>query len=113
MFDPQIALAIRSVSLFHVWMPVLLVWLLYRLGYDRSALLWQTVVALIIIPLSYLFSDPKTNVNWVYGFGDKPQSTVSAQIYVLLLMVAFPLLLYLPTHLVLLKFFRQSHAIGH
>ena len=38
MFDHQLPLFTRGLSLFHGWLPILLVWLLFRLGYDRRAL---------------------------------------------------------------------------
>jgi hypothetical protein len=48
MFDRSIPLFIRALSLFHVGLPLLLVWMLYRLGYDKSAFLAQTLVAAIV-----------------------------------------------------------------
>ena len=105
MFDSQISPAVRSVSLFHIWLPIVLLWMLHRLGYDPRALLWQTLLAIVVVPLSYVLSDPTMNVNWVYGLGDKPQSTLPRPIFALVIMVAFPLLVYLPTHLLLLKLF--------
>ncbi len=35
MFDPQLSLFTRGLSFFHFWLPILLVWLVWRLGYDR------------------------------------------------------------------------------
>src|SRR5947207_15638010 len=67
MFNPRIPVFIRSLSLFHVCLPLLIIWTLYRLGYDDRALFWQTLVAGLVLPLSYFFSGPKMNVNWMYG----------------------------------------------
>jgi hypothetical protein len=39
------------------------------------------VVALVVFPLSYLFSNPDENVNWVYGFGEKPQTILPAPLF--------------------------------
>jgi hypothetical protein len=38
MFDSRIPLLVRGLSLYHVVLPALLLFLLYRLGYDRRAL---------------------------------------------------------------------------
>jgi hypothetical protein len=108
MFDRTIPLFIRALSLFHVGLPLILVWMLYRLGYDKSAFLAQTLVAAIVLPLSYLFGDPRRNVNWVYGFGARPQTRVPALWFLAFLMLMFPLAIYLPTHLVLDKFFSSA-----
>jgi hypothetical protein len=105
MFDRGIPRFVRTLSLFHVGLPLLLIWLLYRLGYDKRALIAQTVVASVILPLSYFFSDPRQNINWVYGFGEKPQTRIPAVWFLIFLILLFPLALYLPTHLVLGKLF--------
>jgi hypothetical protein len=105
MFDRSIPRFIRGLSLFHVGLPLLLIWMLNRLGYDKRALIAQTLVAAIVLPLSYLFSGPQENVNWVYGFGEKPQTRVPAAWFLTFLMLMFPLAIYLPTHLVLDKIF--------
>jgi len=105
MFDSSIPRSIRGLSLFHVALPLLLIWLLYRFGYDRRALLWQSVLAAVVLPLSYLFSNPRDNVNWVYGFGEQQQTVVPAPLFVLLLMLVFPAFVYWPTHLLLGRIF--------
>lgn len=105
MFDAQINLCIRAMSLFHVVLPPLLVWMVYRLGYDERALVVQTIVAAILLPLSRFVSTPTQNINWVYGLGNEPQTFLPAPVYVSLVMIAFPLLVYLPTHFALKKLF--------
>jgi hypothetical protein len=105
MFDTRIPRFIRGLSLFHVALPLMLVWMLHRLGYDRRALLWQTLVAAAVLPLSYFFSNPRDNVNWVYGFGEQPQSIIPAPLFVLFLMLMFPLVVYLPMHVLLDRIF--------
>jgi hypothetical protein len=108
MFDPKIPLFIRGLSGFHIILPVLLLWAVHRLGYNHRAFLCQTIVALVVLPLSYLVSDPQENVNWVYGFGQNPQKTLSAPLFVVLLMLLFPLVVYLPTHFLFARIFRAA-----
>jgi hypothetical protein len=105
MFDSKIPLWIRALSLFHIVLPLLLLWLLFRLGYDRRALLAQALLAWVVLPLSYFLTKPADNVNWVYGFGGGTQKWMPAQLYLVLLMIAFPLVLYWPTHLLLKRLF--------
>ncbi|PYL62108.1 MAG: membrane-associated protein [Verrucomicrobia bacterium] len=110
MFDPKIPLLIRGLSCFHIVLPLLLLWTVHRLGYDQRAFVWQTVVALVVLPISYLVSNPQENVNWVYGFGQKPQTILPAPLFVILLMLLFPLAIYLPTHLLFARIFRAAAA---
>ena len=105
MFNPKILLSIRALSLFHIVLPILLIWMVYRLGYDSRAFAAQTLVAWFILPLCYLLTKPSENVNWVYGFGSQPQKWMPARLYVALLMILFPLVVYLPSHLLLKHLF--------
>jgi hypothetical protein len=116
MFDHQLPLLTRALSLFHGWLPLLLLWLLSRLGYDKRALLAWTCVAAGLVLASYFFTLPAgkhpanpnipVNLNYVYGFNNKqPQHWVNNNLYVILLLVTLWLVVFLPTHLALKKLF--------
>ena len=99
MFDPKISRTIRAISLFHIVFPLLLLWMLHRLGYDSRALIAQTLLAWVVLPLTYLFRNSSTeNINWIRGFGNKPQQSLPAHLHLILLMILFPLIIYLPSH---------------
>jgi hypothetical protein len=106
MFDPSKPRYLRAISLlFHVFLPFLLLWMVVRLGYHPDALIWQTALAWVVLPLSYRLGDPKVeNLNWVFGWTAKPQTRIPPLAYLGLMMVAFPLLIFLPTHLLLEAF---------
>jgi hypothetical protein len=102
MFDPAKPRYLRAISLFHVFLPLLLLWMVGRLGYHPEALLWQTALAWIVLPLSYFLGDPKVeNLNWVYGWTSRQQTRMPPLAYLGLMMIGFPLLIFLPTHLTL------------
>ena len=66
----------------------------------------QTLLAWVVLPLTYWLADPKVeNVNWVFGWTARPQTRMPPLAYLGLMMIGFPLLIYLPTHLVLQRFF--------
>lgn len=101
MFDRGIPVLVRALSLFHVFLPVLLVWMVSSLGYDGRALSMQVAVCWVLLPASYLLTAPEENVNWVFGPGAEPQRRIHPLAYLALLMAFFPLAIYWPTHLVL------------
>lgn len=101
MFDPRKPLSLRSLSLFHVFLPVLLLWMVVQLGYDPRALAAQTALAWTVLPLTYALTAPRENVNWVFGVGNEPQTKMPPLLYLGLLMAGFPMLVYLPAHLLL------------
>ncbi len=103
MFERERPRLVRALSLFHVPLPIGLVWLVHRLGYDRRAWLGQSLLALVVLPASYWLTDPAENVNWVHGLG-APQRRLPPWLYLALLIVAFSLVLYLPPHLAFVYF---------
>ena len=105
MFDPHKPLYLRALSLFHVFLPVMLLWMIHVLGYAPAAWIAQTALAWAVLPLTYFFTHPGENVNWVFGPGAKPQKRIPPLIYLGLLMIGFPVLVYLPTHLLLQMLF--------
>jgi len=65
MFNPQQSLPVRLLSLFHVFLPLLLLWMVWRLGYHARAGLATTALCWLVLPLSYWCTDPARNINWV------------------------------------------------
>jgi hypothetical protein len=101
MFDASLPRYLRALSLFHVFLPALLLWMTITLGYDERALLAQTAVAWMVLLLSYRLTDPLMNVNWVFGPGNTAQRGMPPLGYLGLAMLVFPLLIYLPTHVLM------------
>ncbi|WP_461481239.1 hypothetical protein [Porticoccus sp.] len=101
MFDSNKPRYLRALSLFHVFLPVLLLWLVARLGYLPTAWIAQTALAWVVLPLTYVLTDPEKDVNWVYGPSGKPQGRLPRLLYLGLVMIAFPVLVYWPTHRIL------------
>lgn len=105
MFDRSISRFLRALSLFHVALPLLLLWMVHRLGYDGRALIAQSLLAMIVLPLSYWAAGPEKNINWVYGFGERPQTRLPPLWFLAFLMLMFPPVIYLPTHFILDRLF--------
>lgn len=103
MFDGHYALWVRLLSLFHIAMPVLLLWVVWRYGYDRRGLALQLAIAFAAF-IASRFTNPALNMN--YAFADPffhrqwgPAPTHVAVIFLFMLVVVYG-----PTHLVLTKF---------
>jgi len=110
MFEAGRPLFLRALSLFHVVLPVLVVHLLCRLGYDRRALPAQIALTWILLPMTYLLTDPAKNINLAFGLGHAPQSSLDSRLYLLLFMLALPLVVLWPMHALLCRLFpRRRH----
>ena len=123
MFDNSISLFTRCLSLFHFWLPILLVWLVWRLGYDKRALVAWTLLAWGLVLVCYFFipappAPPANrllpvNINYVYGFSDSaPQSWMPQNAYVGLLMAVLAIGIFLPTHFILSRLFLRETRAG-
>lgn len=111
MFDGTLPLYLRGLSLFHVFLPLLLILLLFRLGYDRRALIFQTVFLWIILAVSFFASPVDENINWVFGIGSS-QSSVAPVTFLLFMMLVIPLVIYVPMHFVFRMLFSQPDRIN-
>lgn len=107
MFERERSLFLRSLSLFHVPLPLILLWLVYKLGYSPEAWLGMTLLAWIVLPLSYWLTEPFKNVNWVRGWGGEGtvQTLLPPLGHLAFLMAGFPILIYAPTHWLLNRLF--------
>jgi hypothetical protein len=123
MLDHRISVFTRGLSLFHGWLPLLLVWLLFRLGYDKRALPAWTVLAATLGFVCYFFTPPADahlananvpiNINYLYGFNDQqPQHWVNENLYVILWLGVLWLVAFFPTHMVLRKTFAAPPPVA-
>jgi hypothetical protein len=109
MFDPQVAVTIRLLSLFHVVAPPLLLWAIWRLGYDSRGWKCQTITAWIVVPINY-FWRPEYDVNWAHGPFLREQHAVPGFVYLLAYLIVVPAVVYYPTHRFLLWLSQRWHA---
>lgn len=110
MFNAQSPALLRGLSLFHGWLPFLLVYLVWRLGYDRRAMAaWTGLAWALMLTAFFLLPAPRANagltpvnVNYVFGLSETaPQNWMPGWAWLLTLMAGLPLLLFAPAHLAL------------
>jgi len=115
MFSADIPLFARGLSLFHGWLPFFLVYLVWRLGYDRRAGVGWIVLAWGLMLVCYIWMPAPpapadnpglpVNIDYVYGIKDTgPQTWMPPLAWLALVMTAFPILFWVPTHLLLRRF---------
>jgi len=107
------SLFLRGLSLFHGWLPFLLLFLVWRLGYDRRGFPAWTGLAWALVLVCFFFMPPPrpdpgltpVNIDYVWGLSDTaPQHWVSPVVWLVGWMIALPLVLYAPVHLLLRRF---------
>ena len=118
MFRRTIPLFTRALSFFHFWLPLLLLWLVSRLGYDRRAFVAWTGLAWILLFLCYFFMpapppspdapNVPVNINYVYGPSDEAAQTwMHPLAWLALLWIGLPVVVFYPTHRLLRRWFKR------
>ena len=110
MFDKSMPLFVRALSFFHFFLAPLLVWMIYLTEYDVRALRWQIGVAWIVLPVSYFFTDPVRNINWVHGIAGIPPAWMPPVVFLLVVMLAVPAFIFWPTHWLMQRLFSGADA---
>jgi hypothetical protein len=108
----------RGLSLFHFWLPLVLLWLVARLGYDRRAFWLWTILAVCLLFICYFLMpappapaehpNMPVNINYVFGMGDEPQQLMPPLAWFTMMVVGLPLIVFLPTHLLMCWWFRKA-----
>lgn len=97
MFEAERPRILRLLSLFHVPLPLLLVWMLLAYGYVPAvALPGAVLLAALVLPASRVFGSARENINWTYGPATA-QRRVAPVAYMALLFASFVLLVFTPT----------------
>lgn len=105
MFDKDRPLFLRLLSLFHMIIPPVLILMLNKFGYDSRALFWQTGLAWAVLVICYKFTSPSKNINWAFGFGESVQERLPSVVWLIIIMLSYLVLLFLPTHFLLKQLF--------
>lgn len=101
MFEEERALLLRALSLFHVPLPIIWMWLIWKWGYDPRALRLQIVALVVIILATYALTDPGRNINWVFSPGEQGWTWMPQPLWVALYLLLVPLVVYWPLHAIL------------
>jgi len=107
---PNIPLLVRSLGLYHFVVPILLLWAVYRLGYDGRGWKWQIVLMAIVVPITF-FWHSEDNINFARGIGHE-QHLIPGWLYLIGYLVVVPLVVYWPTHLALRRFCQPTRTIS-
>src|SRR3954469_10835791 len=113
MFKQENSAFLRGLSLFHGWLPFFLVYLVWKLGYDRRAFPAWSALAVVLLLVCFFFMPPPNpnpgltpvNINYVWGPSDyAAQTWVPPYVWLAGLLIGLPLVLFAPVHFLLARF---------
>jgi hypothetical protein len=105
MWDTRYPLSVRLLSSFHIGLPLVLLWTLRKVGYDRRALALQAAIATVLLLLSRLLS-AELNMNYAYRDPLFHRAWGPAPAHLAMIFVPLVVLIYWPTHFLLSWLFR-------
>ena len=111
LFDPTHPLWIRLLTLFHVVLPVLLLWAVTRTGYDGRGFALQSAIALVVL-IASRFTDPVKNINFAFTDPFFHRQLGPAPVHIAISWVFLAVVAYLPTHWLLQRFFPPLRTQG-
>jgi len=107
--NPHYPLWIRSLTIFHLVMPALLLWGIYRMGYNRRGYALQCAIALLVFIVAR-FTQPSANIDFAFSDPFFHRAWGPAPAHVLFTWLFMVVVVYAPTHLLLKRFFRAPEA---
>src|ERR1044072_2132683 len=112
MFNSNNSLFLRGLSTFHGWLPFVLLYLVWKLGYDRRGLpVWTAAAWGLLLVCFFLMPPPRpdpgitpVNINYVWGLSDlAPQTWVPPYVWLAGMMILMPVMA-LMAHVLLVRF---------
>jgi hypothetical protein len=107
MWDEHYALWIRLFSTFHIGLPLVLLWAMRNMGYDRRALALQSAITAVLLIFSR-FLAPELNMNYAFRDPLFHRAWGPAPVHLAIILAGTVVLLYWPTHVLLAKTFMAS-----
>ena len=84
LFTPNLPAWLRVLTLYHVPLPFLFFWLVYRLGYHQKAWIVQVVLSWIVILTTWYVTEYPVNINLVHSYEFVEWITVGAIPYLII-----------------------------
>jgi hypothetical protein len=109
MWDTRYPLWVRLLSSFHIGLPVVLLWAMRKVGYDRRALALQAAIAAALFVLAR-FLPANLNVNYAFRDPLFHRAWGPAPVHLALIFVATVALVYWPTHVLFSRIFPLAGA---
>ncbi len=100
LWDARFPLAVRLLSLFHIFLPIVLVWSLRRVGYDRRGLALQSGITAVLLVLSRLVA-PEQNLNYAFRDPLFGRAWGPPPVHLAVILAGLIVVLYWPTHWIL------------
>lgn len=109
LFDAHYPIWVRAMSLFHAALPIVLLAAIRRNGYDSRGFRVQVAIAAIAM-IASRFADPAKNINFAFTGPVINKPWGPAPIHLTCMFLGLVLVIYWPTHRLLIWWARKTHG---
>lgn len=106
MFDSSYPLYLRSISLFHLALPIVWISYLWQFGYEKKAIWYMLGLFWVILGLTYCCTPVSENINWVFLPFALKQASFTEVTWLWSLAIGFPLVVLFPMHCLYQRIFK-------
>jgi len=107
MWDTHYPLWVRLQSIFHLVLPLLLLWAMKIIGYDRRALALQSAIVAVLLVVSR-FLPPDLNMNYAFEDPLLHRAWGPAPLHLLVIFTGCVVVFFWPTHWVLSRVYSPA-----
>lgn len=107
MFSPAHPAEVKVLSLFHIFLPVILVFSLIRFGYNANGWKLQALITAAAYLVSYVTTNPSADANWVLGPFWREQKILPGWLW-LIIWLLLTVLMYWMFNLILKRILRLN-----
>jgi hypothetical protein len=111
LWDASIPWPARALSIYHVFLPLVLLHTLRITGYDHRALVVQSTLAIVVMAISGIIATPQNNLNYLYLWPDGSVPGGPTWLHGANQVILAVVMLYVPTHLLSLLMIKPAN--GH
>ena len=109
MFDPQYPLLARALSLFHIFLPLILLLSVRQTGYDRRGWKLQVAITAAVLIVSR-YPGPARNINYAFSDPVFHRAWGPPPLHLFVILAGMAVLFYLPVHIFLTRYFPAPGA---
>ncbi len=109
LWDAKLSLFLRMLSLYHVALPVVLLWTIARVGYDRRAI-WYGTLTFALTLIASRAAPASENINFAFRDPFLGRSWGPAPAHLALVLAGAIVIGFIPTHLALRRFASPPRA---
>jgi hypothetical protein len=110
MWDSNLSALVRILSLYHLALPLVLLWFVIKLGYHKQAWIAQSAIAAGSWLIGLFIAPAAENINYLYYWPNQPSQAQLSLGHAGAMFITLVLLVYWPAHQMFLRWFKKNES---